>query len=51
MTPKGAPMDIAVSGIGCPGCRWSADVVRRAVEQAGVSVGGNGVNERFDGRL
>ena len=29
-------MKIAILGTGCPRCRQTADVVRRAVEQAGV---------------
>ncbi len=30
-------MDIAILGPGCPKCRQTAEVVRQAVEQAGVS--------------
>ncbi len=30
-------MDIAILGTGCPKCRQTAEVVRQAVEQAGVS--------------
>lgn len=30
-------MDIAILGTGCPKCRQTAEVVRQAVEQSGVS--------------
>lgn len=30
-------MDIALPGTGCPKCRKTAEIVRRAVEQADVS--------------
>ncbi len=30
-------MDIAILGTGCPKCRQTAEVVRQAVEQTGVS--------------
>ena len=37
VTSKGAIMDIAILGPGCPKCRQTAEVVRQAVEQTGVS--------------
>ncbi len=30
-------MDIAILGTGCPKCRQTAEIVRQAVEQTGVS--------------